>query len=207
MKSIGVGLVLLLLSACNQPDLIIPSTSGGESNSNQSSGQNSNIGPTKQMQSSIDVSGLNSKIQTQEIVTRIPFPIDEYKKLHKSGNSTVRGTLYVVNAQGERIVGKRTRLYLNPVTSYSKQWYQESYLGGKRLGKADSRLFNYLKFSTSDKNGHFSFDNVPAGRYYLIGVVRCSKACGYNTPHSIRVAKEISVGKKDLVLTDLNKQL
>ncbi len=208
IKGIGFALLLFLLSGCNQPDLIIPPTSGGDSSTiQQNNQQNSNIGPTKKMQSTVDVSGLNSKVQTQELVARIPFPVDEYKKLPKSGNSTVRGTLYVVNAQGERIVGKRTRLYLNPVTSYSRQWYKESYLAGRKMGKADSRLFNYLRFSTSDTNGHFNFYNVPAGRYYLIGVVRCGQECGYNTIHNIRVTKEISVGKKDLVIIDLNKQL
>ena len=182
---------VFFMSGCVHQELVLPSLPGG------------NV----QQQSSVDVSDLNVTPVGESIVSRIPFPVDEYRRLRQVGEATVKGTIYIEDSTGRRIYGKQTRLYLNPVTSYSRQWYEESYLGGRKMGKADPRLFNYLKFTTSDAGGNFAFYGVPAGRYYLIGVVRCGQECGYDTPRNIRVAKEIEVGKKDTLDIELYKSI
>ena len=194
VKALITALSLLLLSGCVHQELILP----GAGNSFWSSGEEN---------ATVDVSDLNTTVQSEQAVPRIPFPVEEYSRLARSGHATVKGTISVLNANGERILGKQTRLYLNPVTSYSRQWYQESYLGGRKMDKADPRLFNYLKFTTSDATGHFAFYGVPAGRYYVIGVVRCGQECGYSTPQNIRVAKEVSVGSSGTVNVELSKNL
>ncbi len=154
----------------------------------------------------IDVSGVTSGVISQGRVQRIPFPVEEYNRLPLKGSATVTGDIYLIDASGRKIYGRQTRLYLNPVTSYSRQWYTESYLGGKKMTKADPRLFNYLRFTTSDAKGHFAFYGVPPGRYYLIGVVRCGQECGYDSPHNIRIAREITVGNETLTI-DLNRPI
>jgi hypothetical protein len=141
------------------------------------------------------------------IVQRIPFPVDEYKSLAKTGSATVDGHIYITTSGGNKVVGKNTRLYLNPVTSYSTQWFNKSYLGGAKMSKVDPRLFNYLKFTTSDSSGKFEFLNVPSGSYYLIGVVKCGTACGYDKVKNIRIAKKISVFGNDIKEVDLTKQV
>ena len=146
-------------------------------------------------------------VNNKTVVQRIPFPEAEYKSLAKTGSATVTGHIYLTTAGGSKVYGKQTRLYLNPVTSYSTQWYQKSYLGGAKMSKVDPRLFNYLKFTTSDSSGKFEFLNVPSGSYYLIGVVKCGSACGYAKPKSIRIAKKISVFGSDSVNVDLSKQV
>jgi len=85
------------------------------------------------------------------LVQRIPFPEAEYKSLATTGSATVTGHIYLNTSHG-KVYGKETRLYLNPVTSYSTQWYEKSYLGGAKMSKVDPRLFNYLKFTTSDSS-------------------------------------------------------
>jgi len=141
------------------------------------------------------------------VVQRIPFPENEYKSLATTGSATVKGKIYIVTAGGNKVYGKNTRLYLNPVTSYSTQWYNESYLGGAKMSKVDTRLFNYLKFTTSDSNGNFEFLNVPSGSYYLIGVVKCGTACGYDKVKKIRIAKKISVFGNDIKVEELSKRV
>jgi len=145
------------------------------------------------------------KVQNKTVVQRIAFPVSEYNSLAKTGKATVTGHIYINTNSGLKVYGKQTRLYLNPVTSYSTQWYQKSYLGGAKMSKVDPRLFNYLKFTTSDSNGKFEFLNVPSGSYYLIGVVKCGKQCGYNSVKNIRIAKKISVFGSDEVNIDLTK--
>jgi len=139
---------------------------------------------------SSSIGGLNG-----EIMERMPFPVEEYRILRRSGNSTLIGMVYLENSiNDERIVKRNLKLYLNPVTSYSRQWYEQSYLGGYKMTPPDKRLFNYLKFTTTNSNGEFSFFGIPAGQYYIGVKLKCGSECGYDTPKIIRVVKEVSVG-------------
>ena len=136
-------------------------------------------------------------------MARIEFPESEYYRLARIGKGTVKGTIYVKDYYDKRVLGASTRLYLNPITSYSEQWYEESYLGGQKMQAADPRLFNYLKFTASDKNGNFAFYGVPSGSYYLIGTVKCAEECGYDSMKNIRIATKVSVRGNQIVEQDL----
>ena len=138
---------------------------------------------------------------------RISFPVSEYNRLAKIGRGTVKGSIFLKDAYGKGIPGRFTRLFLNPITTYSKQWYNESYLGGHKMQKADARLFNYLRFTTSDETGRFAFYGVPTGSYYLIGTVKCSSECGYTTPKNVRIATQVSVKGNQVVEKSLTKLL
>jgi hypothetical protein len=162
----------------------------------------------------IDISDLDGNITESELgmvemsdtkLKRIAFPTSEYARYSGVGKGTIKGSIYVKNSYGEKILGKGTRLYLNPVTSYSNQWYQQSYIGGAKMEKADSRLFNYLKFTAADVNGVYAFYGVPSGSYYLIGTVKCGTECGYDTPKNIRIATRVSVSGNKIVEQDLGR--
>jgi hypothetical protein len=140
-------------------------------------------------------------------MARIAFPESEYYRLARTGKGTIKGTIYVKDYYDRPILGASTRLYLNPVTSYSEQWYQQSYLGGYEMQEADPRLFNYLKFTASDQNGKFAFYGVPSGSYYLIGTVKCGEECGYDSAKNIRIATKVSVYGNQIVEQDLTRAL
>jgi len=182
---LGIG-----MSGCTHIELpAFGHRSSGKSDANTSS-------------SRVDVSGVGEGVASESIVIRrIPFPADEYAQLKTMGEGVVKGTISV--RLGDRTVpGRQTRLYLNPVTSYSKQWYRESYLAGHKMGKADPRLFNYLKFTASNDRGDFAFYGVPAGEYYVVGTVHCTECGGKN----IRIAKRVRVGKRGTVTVNLTKK-
>jgi len=165
----------------------------------------------------VDMSDLNENLTESEMMMtevgedvkmeRIEFPTSEYYSLQRSGRATIKGSIYITDSYGSRVVGAGTRLYLNPITSYSKQWYVESYLGGNRMQKADSRLFNYLKFTAANSSGNFAFYGVPNGSYYLIGTVKCGEQCGYASEKSIRIATRVSVSGNQIVNKDLTRGL
>ena len=149
-----------------------------------------------------DVDRLNG-----QVMDRMPFPLDEYRSLKKIGRSTVSGRVYITNSITDKeINGSGLKLYLNPVTSYSTQWYNESYLSGYKMSKVDRRLYNYLKFSTSNSNGKFDFFGIPKGKYYLIGSMMCGEECGLSSPEKIRLVKEIYVGS-GVTKVDLTKRV
>jgi hypothetical protein len=167
----------------------------------------------------VDVSDIDKKLVNKEEVSvntepkkitnkklkRVRFPASEYHALARTGKGTVKGSIYVKDLYGEKVFGSGTRLYLNPKTSYSKQWYKKSYLGGRKLEKADSRLFNYLKFTAADAEGAFAFYGVPSGSYYLIGTVKCAEQCGYENEQSIRIAKKVSIHGNQVIEEDLTR--
>jgi len=216
-----ISVATFLLTGCNiYRQMVIPTPYYPSSNAQTTTSANSTATTETTSNETIDVT---SEVQQHEVVTpanegsvqvqnktlvqRIPFPESEYKSLSKTGSATVSGLIYLTTSAGGKIYGKHTRLYLNPVTSYSTQWYKESYLGGAKMSKVDPRLYNYLKFTTSDANGKFEFLNVPSGSYYLIGVVKCGKECGYNSTKSIRITKKISVFGSDIKSVDLSKSI
>jgi len=166
----------------------------------------------------VDMSDMDEKLtETETLITenmpdetvpRIPFPVNEYHAFATSGQGTIKGKIYLtVGYDGTRVLGGGTRLYLNPMTSYSNQWYKVSYIGGKKMQKADARLFNYLRFTAAERDGSFAFYGVPSGKYYLIGTVQCGEECGYASTKSIRLATKVEVYGNQIKVQDLTRRV
>ena len=201
---------LFLFSGCVQRELVLDAPDVRQSQDNTWA-KNTNV------EENVDTADLDNddiSSETETVITedktnvkmeRVTFPLAEYNRLARTGKGTVKGRIYLKDAYEKAIPGASTRLYLNPITSYSKQWYNESYLGGYKMEKADNRLFNYLRFTASDSEGRFAFYGVPSGSYYLIGTVKCGSECGYSTPKSIRIATQVSVSGNQVVERDLSR--
>ena len=204
--------MLLFVSGCVQRELALTEPQLKQADENtwaQETNEEENV----------DISDLDDEDVTQtedqtvmkeevpsEKLPRIAFPTKEYIALQRRGKGTVKGSIFLKDGD-TRILAKGTRLYLNPVTSYSEQWYNESYLEGNKLEKADKRLFNYLRFTASNNSGAFAFYGVPSGNYYLIGTVKCGEECGYETPKNVRIATQVSVHGNEVIQRDLSRQI
>lgn len=106
------------------------------------------------------------------IVPRIDFPVAEYDALQgREGTGVVTGQVFLRTRGGEVRYGAGSEVVLNPVTSYSRQWYEQAYLGGQRLSDPDMRAADALIKTQADGSGNFRFDNVPPGDYYLTSSV------------------------------------
>lgn len=102
-------------------------------------------------------------------VQRMPFPSAEYEKLPKTGNSTVSGRMELTSKNN--ITLRADRVELVPVTSYSREWYEKGYTNGLNLTERDPLELKYIKFQNGLEDDDFLFENVPAGDYYLVGLV------------------------------------
>ncbi len=204
--------LLFLLSGCASHNFATPSPQRASSHTeNNPWSHQTNVDDGE----NIDISDLDENISESELgmteevqekkMKRIAFPLAEYNRLPRTGKGTVKGTIYVNSPYDKKVFGAGTRLYLNPVTSYSDQWYNDSYVGGNKMEKADSRLFNYLKFTAADSSGVFAFYGVPSGSYYLIGTVQCSTECGYDSEKTIRIATRVTVAGNQIVTQDLSR--
>jgi len=197
---------IALFTGCGQNEAYLPH-----------SNDPSNRWDTQKSRDDVDVSDLDETLTESEMmmseerasnkVKRMAFPASEYANLQKLGKGTIKGSIYLKDSYGRQISGSGTRLYLNPVTSYSTQWYEESYLEGNTMQQADSRLFNYLKFTASDSSGRYGFYGVPSGSYYLIGTVKCGQECGFSGTKNVRIAKKVTISGNQILDTDLFKTL
>ena len=165
------------------------------SNSNQNSNSSGHGHVYENVDTAMERDPVPAEVIKSTTIKRMAFPTAEYNRLKKRGRSTVSGSIYLENSNSsEQVMGKKVKLYLNPVTSYSEQWYQESYLGGYKLSKTDKRIYNYLKFTMSNNSGKFNFFGVPRGDYYLVGTVKCGQECGFSKSTTTRLVKRVSVG-------------
>jgi hypothetical protein len=138
--------------------------------------------------------------QLQKREARIPFNEDEYKQLPKVGTAVVRGQAFLKTRGGDVKTAAGSEVVLNPVTSYSLDWYGRGYLQGVRLEPSDTRLAAYMKTQTADGSGRFTFKNVPPGEYFVTTTVTWevpdSSGYGMNTQGG-SVTKRIKVADGD----------
>jgi hypothetical protein len=135
---------------------------------------------------------------------RMPFPEAEYSTLPKSGTgtATVRGQAFLKTRGGDVKTAAGNQVFLNPVTSYSIEWYEKSYLPNRPIQDADTRVVNYIPTQIADGSGHFVFKNVPAGEYFVSTNVTWEAPTGYQGALQVqggRVAKRIKVSATEEV--------
>ena len=102
-----------------------------------------------------------------EIVQRIPFDLAEYANLPSQGTASVEGQAYIKAVDGSIYYPKNEMARLNPITSYSKQWYRVHYQERKNITRADPRYLEYVYKADFDQESRFKFHNIPKGSYYI----------------------------------------
>jgi hypothetical protein len=127
---------------------------------------------------------------------RIPFPETEYKKLQAKGVSTVKGQAFLRTRGGDVKTAAGSTVILDPVTTYSKQWYELTYLGGVFLKEPDPLLAKYIRSQVADGEGRFTFKDIPAGDYFLTATVTWEAPSAYQLQGGI-VSNGQSISVKD----------
>lgn len=149
---------------------------------------------------------VNEPAGPQTPVPRMPFPEEEYAALPTSGSGLLQGRV-LREGKGEKavpVVGGE--VLLNPVTSYSVQWYEESYRKERPMARADQRLWRYVRKQVTGADGSFAFQGVPAGVYFVSTQIR--RETGRNEDGSPRlepkvVARRIHVAEGASLRVDL----
>jgi hypothetical protein len=140
---------------------------------------------------------------------RVPFPEAEYAGLNLRGDKTVKGTVFLVDQLEERQVGAGSEVSLEPVTSYSEQWYEICCLRNKTIREPDPRYGQYVKRVRADEEGNFSFEGIAAGEYLLCAPLHwAGLTCSANVVKTkVMICKKITVKNSDsLVEIPLTKE-
>ncbi len=146
------------------------------------------------------------KATTQIVSLTVPFDPEQATFILEQGSATITGHAYVKDSAGEVITCAGNNVYLVPVNEYSKERY--TYLfGGSADGFSSDEVIRKIKFkpdppefrhymrvSTCNYMGEFTFKDVPAGHYY-IGTNIIAEIDGYNTIDGGAYAQEIQLKK------------
>ena len=91
------------------------------------------------------------------------FNEQEYAQYAYAGTGTISGQVVIRGAEGQTEPAQGSQVSLNPVTSYSTEWWNRTVVGGLNLRSADEREQKYLRTTTTDTAGRFAFSDLPRG--------------------------------------------
>ena len=90
----------------------------------------------------------------------------EYAPYDGQGTASITGQLVAKLPDGGTINRAGNEVVLDPVTSYSTEWYEKHVKGGEELETADIRAGVYTRSTMTDDEGRFRFEKLKPGEYY-----------------------------------------
>ncbi len=132
----------------------------------------------------------------------------EYQPYLNPGNGVVAGQVLLHTLAGEVRYGAGREVYLNPVTSYSSEWWTQSVVGGRELEDGDARARRYERLEIADRQGKFAFSDLPSGEYYLLSLVPGDVPVGDpggSDTHGDRVGRRVRVSEGSRVEVALDE--
>lgn len=103
----------------------------------------------------------------------------EYAPYSGAGTASIYGEAFLKTRGGDVKKGAGNKVFMNPVTSYSTEWYQRQIIGGQILEQPDQRALPFFRETIADSDGRFEFQNLPAGEYYLACPITWEVPIGY----------------------------
>ena len=96
------------------------------------------------------------------------FILAEYEPYGEIGSSAIEGHAFLWDEEGDLVYGAGRLIFMNPVTTFSTEWWERNVLCQVELEpKKDHRSSYYHRITIADGFGQFRFQNLPAGEYYL----------------------------------------
>ena len=132
----------------------------------------------------------------------------EYRPYLQPGNGVVTGQVLLHTLAGEVRYGAGREVFLNPVTSYSTEWWNKSVISGHELEEGDARARRYERLEVADRDGRFAFDSLPPGEYYLLSLVPGDSPVGDpqgSATHGERVGRKVRVSESSRVEVALDE--
>lgn len=100
-------------------------------------------------------------------VRTAPFVVDEYAQYSGEGDAAIEGQAFVKTAGGDVKPCAGNNVILNPVTSYSAEWFEHAIVKGETVTSPDPRVKDYARKVMGDADGRFVFEKLPPGSYYV----------------------------------------
>ncbi|MBA3752586.1 MAG: hypothetical protein H0X01_00195 [Nitrospira sp.] len=117
--------------------------------------------------------------QTSPLSIEVPFNEKDFENYSAKGQSSITGVAFGRTGGGEIVCSYH--VYLFPHIEYTAQWIQQVVENHGPVVPTDKRLEPYTRTTRTDPTCNFWFYHLPAGRYFLTGVI------GYKSGGSKRI--------------------
>ncbi len=99
---------------------------------------------------------------------RAPFIPSEYEPYGQAGDGVIEGAAYLETPGGGRHPCALALVFMNPVTTFSTEWYVRNVLRREELEPVEApSALRFHWITRSDTLGRFRFVDLPRGDYYL----------------------------------------
>jgi hypothetical protein len=96
------------------------------------------------------------------------FVLEEYESYGELGTGAIEGQAFLWDDDGHLVYGAGKVIFMNPVTTYSTEWWERNVICRVELELSkDKRGLYYHWITVADGFGQFRFEGLPAGDYYL----------------------------------------
>ena len=96
------------------------------------------------------------------------FILEEYEPFGELGIGAIEGQAFLWGGDGDLVYGAGKLIFMNPVTTYSTEWWERNVMCRVELEPTKDQRGRYYHWITiADGFGQFRFENLPAGEYYL----------------------------------------
>lgn len=123
----------------------------------------------------------------------------EYANYLKGGTGVIEGQAFFRTAGGEVRTAAGLPVWVNPVTSYSREWWENSVLPDRKISEADPQT-PLQKSDTADAQGNFRIEGLAPGKYYVVSVIRWMYAQNAWTGGYVCAEAEVENGKVTKVI-------
>lgn len=129
------------------------------------------------------------------------FIESEYAPYALKGDGEISGNFCDALPKGAKCPAK-VSVFVNPVTTYSTEWWTRHWTGRTALSQGDPRALKYNTRVNTEPDGDFEFDNLAAGSYYVAAdacvVLTAGKPC---VP--VRLGKKVTLKEDAKITLDL----
>lgn len=128
----------------------------------------------------------------------------------KYGTGHISGRVWLAAPDGTSAVGRGVNVQLIPATEYSIEYIKALFGDTKTsimnvsIDNLDPRFFQYIRHTTTDPDGLYSFGHVPHGNYFLMTFIKWKGRENTHDPGQTRVANKATLAIGERITVDLN---
>ncbi len=136
---------------------------------------------------------------------RVPFNEADFAPSAHSGSASIVGQIYISFKDGSLRPGRNIGVDLVPVNAYTEEIVQRKIVRDQTLQPGDPRYDKYVRHTVTDGLGNFQFGHLPAGQYFVGGIVEWDDSQSFRVHQSSWAWERVTVGPGESVRVVVNQ--
>jgi hypothetical protein len=133
-----------------------------------------------------------------------PCQDSDYASYPARGTATITGQAFGRTKGGDVKIAAGARVTLDPVAPCSTEAINKIVVQGSKLEEGahlDPVMLRHRRSVVADAQGRFTFDRVPAGRYYAVCLIQWTYSGGEARGYGYELVQVTDGDRREIVLT------